>query len=47
MTRIYDSILAQAFIYIDDILLFSIDAQTHSEFLLKFAQIIEQYDIIL
>ena len=41
MTGIYDRILNQALIYIDDILLFSPDVQAHKLLLQKFTSLIE------
>ncbi|KAL5539398.1 hypothetical protein UlMin_046115 [Ulmus minor] len=47
MTTIYGSLLSQALIYIDDILLFSRDIEAHKKLLTQFVEITEQYGIML
>ena len=47
MIRIYGSILDQALIYIDDILLFSQNIQAHKQLLQQFISPTEQYGVML
>lgn len=47
MMRIFEPILYSALIYIDDILLFSKDVQSHTELLTQFHSLVEQYSIML
>ncbi|KAL5551965.1 hypothetical protein UlMin_002141 [Ulmus minor] len=47
MTTIYDPILPQALVYIDDILLFSPNTKAHNKLLAQFADITEQYHVML
>ncbi|GAA0151203.1 hypothetical protein LIER_09975 [Lithospermum erythrorhizon] len=47
MTKIFEPLLPNALIYIDDILLFSSDPSSHFELLLKFHDIVQSYGIML
>ena len=47
MTKIFSPIMENALIYINDILLFSLDETSHRNLLERFHQIIQQYGIIL
>ena len=47
MIRIYGSILDQALIYIDDILLFSQNIQAHKQLLQQFVNLTEQHGVML
>nr|GFC08586.1 RNA-directed DNA polymerase homolog [Tanacetum cinerariifolium] len=47
MITIFDLILANTLVYIDDILLFSLDEQSHEELLSKFYSLVTKYGIIL
>lgn len=47
MVSIFEPILSNALIYIDDIFLFSPDTQSHLELLHHFSDILQQYDIML
>lgn len=47
MVTIFQPILNNALIYIDDILLFSLDQQTHLALLTQFRDILSQYGIML
>ncbi|GKA27953.1 putative reverse transcriptase domain, viral movement protein [Tanacetum coccineum] len=47
MITIFESILASTLVYIDDILLFSPDEQSHAELLSKFYTLVTKYGIML
>nr|GEV51919.1 hypothetical protein [Tanacetum cinerariifolium] len=47
MITIFESILANTLVYIDDILLFSPDEQSHTKLLLKFYSLVTKYGIML
>ncbi|GKB51375.1 putative reverse transcriptase domain, viral movement protein [Tanacetum coccineum] len=47
MITIFEPILANTLVYIDDILLFSPDEQSHAELLLKFYSLVTKYEIML
>ncbi|GJR02306.1 hypothetical protein Tco_0525290 [Tanacetum coccineum] len=47
MITIFEPILANTLVYIDDILLFSPDEQSHAELLLKFYSLVAKYGIML
>ncbi|GKC39552.1 putative zinc finger, CCHC-type containing protein, partial [Tanacetum coccineum] len=47
MTTIFEPILANTLVYIDDILLFSPDEQSHAELLSKFYSLVAKYGIML
>ncbi|XP_022751561.1 uncharacterized protein LOC111300172 [Durio zibethinus] len=47
MTKIFAPILDNTLIYIDDILLFSLDDTSHAQLLNKFQSIIQKYEIML
>jgi len=47
MTKIFEPILDRAIIYIDDILLFSQDMDSHQRLLKQFFQIANQHGIML
>ena len=47
MTKIFEPIMENALIYIDDILLFSPDEASHKTLLERFHQIVQQYGIML
>ncbi|KAL5575975.1 hypothetical protein UlMin_017674 [Ulmus minor] len=46
MTTIYGPLLSQALVYIDDILLFSLDNEAHNKLLTQFTEITEQYGVM-
>ncbi|KAL5568953.1 hypothetical protein UlMin_025528 [Ulmus minor] len=47
MTTIYGPLLSQALVYIDEIFLFSPDTEAHKKLLAQFAEITEQYGVML
>jgi len=47
MTRIFEPLLENAIIYIDDILLFSKDQQSHQRLLQQFVSLADRYGIML
>ena len=47
MTKIFDPIMENALIYIDDILLFTPNKTSHRNLLERFHQIVQQYEIML
>ena len=47
MTKIFDPIMENALIYIDDILLFTLNKTSHRNLLERFHQIVQQYEIML
>lgn len=47
MTRIFEPIMDSALVYIDDILLFSPDIDSHHDFLSKFHDLVQGYGIML
>nr|GEW77007.1 putative zinc finger, CCHC-type [Tanacetum cinerariifolium] len=47
MITIFEPILANTLVYIDDILLFSLDEQSHAELLSKFYSLVTKYGIML
>nr|GEU78813.1 hypothetical protein [Tanacetum cinerariifolium] len=47
MITIFEPILANTLVYIDDILLFSPDEQSHAELLSKFYSLVTKYEIML
>ena len=47
MTKIFSLILYHALVYIDDVLLFSSDHESHQKLLLGFFHIVQEHDIIL
>nr|GFC99297.1 putative reverse transcriptase domain, viral movement protein [Tanacetum cinerariifolium] len=47
MITIFEAILANTLVYIDDIVLFSPDEQSHAELLSKFYSLVTKYGIML
>ena len=47
MTTIYGPLLSQALVYIDDILFFNSNTEAHKKLLAQFAEITEQYGVML
>ena len=47
MTKVFESLFNSALIYIDDILLFSLDEDSHKQLLEKFYKICDKYGVML